>query len=148
MASKESVIELFSTLASPNDKVWPHEYWPKIRFKDGLHQEAQGGHGPIRYQVIGYDPSHFITFKFERPFGFHGFHKFEITEISRSETQVQHTIDIQTSGLGTMKWLFAIRWLHDALIEDAFDKIENQINNKQVKARWSIWVKILRVILK
>lgn len=31
-----------------------------------------------------------------------------------------------TTGSASLKWAIAIRWLHDAYIEDAFDKVENQ----------------------
>jgi len=44
--------------------------------------------------------------------------------------------------------IFAIRWLHDALLEDAFDKIENQLCNEEKKSEWTPWVRILRRIMK
>jgi hypothetical protein len=55
---------------------------------------------------------------------------------------------MEVSGKGMLLWLFAIRSLHDALLEDAFDKIENHFSKEKNKSNWSIWVKFLRKILK
>lgn len=148
LTSKDAVSQVFATLATADDKVWPNEYWPRIKFRDGLKIGSNGKHGPIHYEIVNYDPSSIITFKFQKPIGFNGIHKFEITELSKSQTQIKHTIKMETVGLGTLKWLIAIRWLHDALIEDAFDKIENSINNTQMRTQWSAWVKFLRMVLK
>ena len=146
--SKERIVALFSSLATEEDKVWPKENWPKMRFKDGLKNGSQGGHGPIRYQIIDYQPSSHIIFKFQKPEGFNGIHKFEIAELGSTETEIKHTIQMKTSGMGILKWLLAVRWLHDALIEDAFDKIQNQLTPIQEKTEWNFWVKILRVVMK
>ena len=53
-----------------------------------------------------------------------------------------------TEGLSTLKWTLAIRWLHDAYIEDAFDKVENYFTEKKKSSKWSLWVKTLRKIMK
>ena len=55
---------------------------------------------------------------------------------------------MKTNGLGTIAWLLGIRWLHDALIEDAFDKIENQLCGTQKRTEWNWWVRTLRRVLK
>jgi hypothetical protein len=52
-----------------------------------------------------------------------------------------------TVGKATAIWLMAIRPLHDALIEDAFDKLENQLTNESKTSPWSWWVKFLRRLL-
>jgi hypothetical protein len=52
-----------------------------------------------------------------------------------------------TSGSATLKWALAIRWLHDAYIEDAFDKVENYFTKDKKISKWSWWVKTLRKIL-
>ncbi len=147
--SKERIIELFSTLATKEDKIWPNENWPKMQLKNGLQNGSKGGHGPIRYQVIEYKPSSSISFKFQKPEGFNGIHKFEISELGLNETQIKHTIKMKTSSMvATFKWLLAIKWLHDALIEDAFDKIQNQLGHKKEKTEWNFWVKTLRAVMK
>jgi len=143
----EAVIELLKTLATKNDKVWPKKHWPAMRFKEGLKVGAKGGHGIIRYSVEAYTDTH-IKFKFYKPNGFHGHHGFEITTIENSQTLVTHKIDMTTKGVGTLKWLFAIRWLHDALVEDALDSVENYFSENSKRTTWTIWVKFWRFILK
>jgi len=109
---------------------------------------ATGGHGPIGYTVKKMIPSELIEFEFTQPTGFHGIHKFEYKALSQNKTEVKHTIDINTNFLGTLQWISFVRVLHDALIEDAFDKIENKYSNTQKKTDWSLYVKFLRTLLK
>lgn len=70
---KIKVVELLETLASENDKIWPNEKWPPMKFKNGS--------------------------------------------------------------------------LHNALIEDAFDKIENNFTLSKKSTEWNFWVKIFRKIM-
>ena len=141
------VNDLIKTLASPSDQVWPKEYWPRMRLDKGLVNGAKGGHGPIKYYVEDYKDDEYLTFRFTNPKGFRGIHKFEISGNGKNQTKIQHTIDIQTSGSCTLYWLLAIRPLHDALIEDAFNKIENHFIDVSKKPDWSLYVKLLRFVL-
>jgi hypothetical protein len=144
---KIKVVELLETLASENDKIWPNEKWPAMKFKNGIKNGAKGGHGPIRYSVEKYEPNEIIQFRFSEPKGFNGIHKFEISGLSENQTEIQHTIDMQTVGKGTITWLLAVRSLHNALIEDAFDKIENNFTLSKKSTEWNFWVKIFRKIM-
>ena len=69
-------------------------------------------------------------------------------EINDNQTEIKHTIDMQTNLVGTLQWKTFIRVLHDALIEDAFDKVENYFSSEKKKTEWSGWVKFLRMLLK
>ncbi len=135
---------LLEALSTENDRIWPKEKWPKMKFKDGIREGAKGGHGPIRYAVELYDPSKIIQFRFSEPKGFIGIHKFEIKELADNLTEIKHTIDIDTKGTGTFLWLFAIRSLHNALITDGFDKLENIFLEQSKSTKWTIWVRFLR----
>lgn len=146
---KAQVVELMKTLATTEDKVWPKEKWPKMKFKEGLKKGAKGGHGPIGYQIEYYNPDDRIEFSFFKPKGFDGNHRFEVMEINETTTEVKHTIEMDTTSItATFAWLVAIRPLHDALVEDAFDKIENQFSSTKKLSAWNPWVKILRLALK
>lgn len=145
---KEKVSELLGTLSTKNDKIWPNEKWPAMIFSKGLVEGAKGGHGPIRYSIEKYKPKEFIQFKFSKPIGFNGIHKFEILELENGKTELRHTIAIDAIGKGLLTWLIAIRPLHNALLEDALDKVENRYLTGKRKTEWTIWVKILRKILK
>jgi hypothetical protein len=145
---KDEVLGLFATLSQKGDRIWPFEKWPAMKFKNGLRVNSAGGHGPVRYKVIDYRSTGYIEFEFLKPRGFKGIHKLEITDLNDNKTGIEHTIEMETSGFGTLSWIFAIRWLHDALLEDALDKIENQLCNEERKSEWNLWVKTLRRIMK
>lgn len=146
-ASKALVLELFLTLSTVNDEIWPTDNWPKMKFADGLKLGSKGGHGPIRYEIVKYNPQNSITFRFQKPIGFKGTHEFEITELDKDNTEIKHTIEMTTSSIGTIQWLLGVRWLHDALIEDAFDRVENRLMKKNKRTEWNSWVKVLRAII-
>ena len=145
---KEKVSALIETLASTNDKVWPMDKWPPMKLDHGLQAGSKGGHGPVRYFIDKYDRGELIQFNFTKPQGFNGNHRFEISEPSQNQTLLKHTIDMNTSGSAIFTWALAIRWLHNALIEDAFDKIENHFSKIKKRTPWSVWVKFLRGVLR
>lgn len=142
------ISEILATLGTDEDRVWPIGKWPRMKFHQGMEIGAIGGHGPIRYSIKSKIPGREIVFQFIKPKGFHGTHGFTIEEVTASKTRITHTIEMHTSILGFLQWMLVIRWLHDDLIEDAFDKIENQATTSNKKSQWSIWVKLLRFILK
>ena len=144
---KDKISELLGTLSSKNDMMFPTEKWPRMKLNEGLKEGSKGGHGPIRYDVQKYSEGTFIQFKFTKPIGFQGIHRFDITALDNNKTEIKHTIEMETSGTGTAIWLFAVRWLHDALLEDSFDKVENHFLAEKKKTKWNIWVKILRTAL-
>ncbi|MGG6230041.1 hypothetical protein [Tenacibaculum sp. SDUM215027] len=144
---KSEIAELLKTLATENDRIWPKEKWPAMRFKGGINVGEKGGHGPIRYSIEKYNPNEIIQFRFLKPTGFNGIHKFEIKELSKEKTEIKHTIDMNTAGKGTIIWFLAIHSLHNALIEDGFDKLENNFSKKHKKSKWNFWVKIIRKLL-
>jgi hypothetical protein len=138
---------LLETLSTEKDKIWPSDNWPKMKFNQGIKVGTKGGHGPIRYTVEKYNPTEIIQFRFTKPEGFHGIHVFEITAFSERETEIKHTIAMNAKGMGLLKWVFAIRSLHNALIEDAFDKMENNFPGNKKFTKWNIWVKLLRNLM-
>ena len=141
------VARLMKTLSYKNDSVWPIEKWFPMKFKEGIKVGAKGGHGPIRYSVEVYNPNKLIQFRFSNPKGFNGIHKFELKELKDQKTEIIHTIDMNTKGKGTLIWLFAIHSLHNALIEDGFDRMENILSTASKKTEWNLWVKIIRKLI-
>ena len=145
---KSALVKLLDTLATKEDKVWPQEKWPAMRFKDGLVEGAQGGHGPIEYFIKKIVPNESIEFQFTKPTGLKGIHKLELKSLDANQTEIKHTIDVTTNLVGTIQWKTFIESLHDALIEDAFDKVENQFSNQKKETKWGGRVKFLRMVLK
>ncbi|MCI2229624.1 hypothetical protein MC378_10650 [Polaribacter sp. MSW13] len=141
---KNKVTEILKTLSLSNDKIWPKENWPEMKFNGGIKVGAKGGHGPIRYKVEIHNPAKVILFRFSKPVGFNGIHKFEINESEKNKTEIKHTIDMHAKGKGLLIWIFVIRPLHNALIEDAFDKLENNFSENKKATKWNTWVKFLQ----
>jgi hypothetical protein len=135
---------LLDSLSSNDDKLWPSESWPRMKFDKPLQAGAKGGHGPIRYFVESYQKGKSIKFRFTGPKGFDGFHEFTIEGISSTETLLKHSLIMNSKGIAIFTWVFGFRPLHDALVEDAFDKAEMSLGISSVKKSWSGWVRFLR----
>lgn len=60
------------------------------------------------------------------------------------KTEIKHTVDMNTVGKGTLIWILAIRSLHNSLIEDGFDKLENNFSQNKKSSKWNFWVKFIR----
>ena len=123
--SKAEFAVLLDALSTKGDKVWPNDNWPKIYFKNGLKVGSVGGHGIIKYLIEEYIRGELIVFRFIEPKGFNGIHKFEIEELNENTIEVKHSIIMNTEGvMATLSWITAIRWLHDALIENASQTVQ------------------------
>ena len=138
------VSELLQTLATSDDKIWPIKAWPAMRFKDGLKLGNSGGHGLIRYTIVAFVPGEHIKFEFFKPEGFNGTHEINIKSISENISEIIHLIQMNTTFKAYFLWIFVIRWLHEALIVDAFDKVENYFLMEKKTTPYSVWVTLLR----
>ena len=139
------VAELLGTLASQDDRVWPHESWPRMRFDQGLVTGASGGHGPVRYRVERADPAAEVAFAFTGPSGFDGGHAFIVTALGASATAVRHEIRMRIRGWARLTWPLFFRPLHNALVEEALDKLGSELGEPPVLPhRRSAWVRALR----
>ena len=142
--SKDLVGKLLDSLASEQDKLWPSENWPRMYLDKGLALGSDGGHKPIKYEVIDYLPGEFIKFKFKAPKGFNGFHYFRVKEVSASHTEIEHVIEMKVKGKGVLTWYLAILHLHNALIRDLMAKAQASLELEPDIINWNLWVKILR----
>jgi hypothetical protein len=135
---------LIDTLASREDRLWPTGKWPPMRFDRPLAVGAMGGHGPVRYSVEEYRPGRSIRFRFTAPRGFNGTHRFEVGE-REGKTVLRHVIEMRAAGPALLSWPLAIRPLHNAAIEDCFDRATVSLGIQLERpARWSIYVCVLR----
>jgi hypothetical protein len=140
-ASVAQLQPLLLTLGSANDRVWPHEDWPRMQLDRPLQTGAVGGHGPIRYRVSICDPSKQIRFEFMQ--GSVGFHEV-ILQDTANGCLLTHTIDTQPTLRFLIAWHLSIRFMHDAVVEDLFDKVQAQFEPLPRRSRWSAYVKLLR----
>jgi hypothetical protein len=137
---------LLDSLASDQDLLWPRGLWPAMRFDRPLAVGADGGHGPVGYAVIEYEPGRRVRFRFSRPAGFNGWHELEVLP-QGDGTLIRHTIEMDATGPALLTWPLAIRWLHDACLEDAFATAEASLGLTPTVVPWSPWVKLLRWIM-
>lgn len=149
-ARPAEVGKLIDTLASANDLLWPHFRWPKMRFNKPLTIGARGGHGPIGYWIEEYEPGMRILFRFENthPFsrGIAGYHTL-FMERGEGRTKLVHEIVGTITGRALLLWPFAIRPLHDALVEDALARAAVHFNaSLPFPPQLSLWVRVLRFL--
>lgn len=146
-AEPSEVGALIDALASDDDRLWPRACWPAMRFDRPLGVGAVGGHGPIRYVVEEYLPGRMLKFRFLRPTGFNGHHWLEVLPKGERNTLLRHTIRMSAHGSAMLAWSLAIRFLHDALIEDALALAQATFGTAPVVRPWSLWVKFLRRVM-
>jgi hypothetical protein len=138
---------LLDGLASPDDRLWPHDRWPRMQLDGPLAPGAAGGHGPIGYVVDVYEPGRLARFRFTRPPGFIGHHRFELEPVDADRTILRHVIEMDVAGRAYLAWALAIRHLHDALLEDALDRAERAAGHELELRRHSAYVRTLRRML-
>lgn len=143
----ESLGLLLDTLASDDDRLWPSDNWPKMRFDRPLGVGAAGGHGPIRYVVEAYQPGVSIVFRFTGPEGFDGTHTFSVEPLDEG-ARLSHLLTMDTSGKASISWALIYRPLHDALVEEAFDRAAAAVGEPLAAPPWSLWVRMLRAIVR
>lgn len=139
-ASPDRVAALIATLGSPNDALWPHTGWPRMVLDRPLGVGASGGHGPIRYRVVAYEPAGFVRFRFKHV---EGWHAFEVLEATSQYCLLEHRMEINARGLALLRWLFVIRPLHDACLEDLLSQAEASLGEIPRVVRWSPYVRLL-----
>jgi hypothetical protein len=142
-ASVAQAGQLIATAASQDDRVWPHENWPRMYFDRPIQVGAMGGHGPIHYRVVTYWPQECVRFEFTS--GSVGWHELQLQATGEQSCLLTHTIQTQPSLKFRIAWLLVIRHMHDALVEDLFDKLEAQFHPLKRPNRWNAYVKLLRI---
>lgn len=146
-APASSVGALIDGLSSSQDALWPHQYWPRMKFDRPLGVGAVGGHGPVRYTVEAYESGRSVLFRFTGPPGFNGTHGCVIEPVDAERTILRHEVAMQTGWPATVGWPLVFGPLHDALLEDALDCAERSVGTEPRPRSWSRWVRLLRWVL-
>jgi hypothetical protein len=147
-ARVDAVGNMIDTLGSADDRIWPRERWPALKLDRPLEVGATGGHGPIRYRVESYEPGRKVRFRFLSPEGFVGTHGFDVEDAGGGASKLRHTMEMKTFGMAVPNWFLVIRPLHDALLEDALDKVEGAFWNVGPPRAWSRRVVFLRWLVR
>ncbi len=143
----EKVGELLDSLSAKDDKLWPHQCWPRMKFDGPLAVGASGGHGPIQYSVEEYVPGKRVVFRFHGPKGFDGFHGYDVSEVDSDNAELRQTLEMKLHGLARITWPLLYRPLHDALIQDSFGNAERALGLQVHVSKWSWVVKVLRLMV-
>ncbi|PKV97760.1 hypothetical protein ATK30_8760 [Amycolatopsis echigonensis] len=144
-ADAQAVGGLLDTLATDDDRLWPVDRWPAMRFDRPLGVDASGGHGPIRYTCVKHVPAREAVFRFRRPRGFDGTHGFVVEEVDDTHARLTHELVMRVHGKDGLAWSLMWRWLHDALVEDSLDLAETALVPGAVpRSRHSGYVRLLR----
>jgi hypothetical protein len=98
-----------------------------MRLDRGLEVGSDGGHGPVRYRVARHTPGREVAFAFTPAFPVVGEHRLEVLDGPSGGTVLRHVLEGRPKGWLRLGWPLCFRWLHDALIEDAFDRTEAEL---------------------
>ncbi|RDI49140.1 SRPBCC family protein [Nocardia mexicana] len=143
--AEDEVGGLIDSLAGVDDRLWPQDSWPPMRFDRPLGVGAVGGHGPVRYTVEGYQPGRWIRFRFTGPRGFDGFHEFTVHPGGDGTAELRHLLAMRARGPARFTWPLVFRRMHDACLEDSLDRAEREVTGTvRTPARWSPLVRALR----
>jgi hypothetical protein len=135
-AAPARVGALLESLSSREDRLWPTRRWPAMRLDRGLEVGSDGGHGPVRYAVARHDPGRLVAFAFTPAFPIAGEHRCVVLPGSvHGKTMLRHVLEGRPRGWLRLGWPLCFRWLHDALIEDAFDRAEAQVAGESWQPR-------------
>ncbi|GAB2518772.1 SRPBCC family protein [Nocardia heshunensis] len=138
---------LLDTVAEPGNMLWPAEHWPAMKLDRPLQVGADGGHGAIRYTCTAYEPGRLAEFTFPAGGLLTGAHTLEIVDRGESGCVMRHLIVAEAHDpRGWLMWTVAVRWLHDAVVEDMLDRAATAVGHPPAEpARWSPWVRLLRL---
>jgi hypothetical protein len=150
-AEQDAVGTVLNSLSGPEDALWPWELWPPMVLDSALKVGAAGGHSLVRYRVSEYVPERRATFQFDRTglmSDVDGRHYFEVIP-RREHVIIRHDLEGECDLGMWLKWTFLVKPLHNALIEDAFDKVESRFSGRVVKrSQWGQWVRFLRWMMR
>ena len=139
------VWELVEGLGGADDHLWPAPAWSPMRLDRPLAVGARGGHALIRYAVTSYEPTRRVKFTLDPTIGARGTHTFTVSPLGPDRTLLRHELAARLTGRMRLAWPLAVRWLHDALLEDLLDRAQDAGGVPPARrARHSAWVRLLR----
>ena len=146
-ASADQVGAVLETLSSDDDQIWPGALWAPMVLDRGLEPGSKGGHDEVYYTVTAHEPGRLVEFTFDRPTGIAGTHALTVTDAGDGTTTVRHELVGRAYGPMVVLWPLVVRWAHDAVLEDAFDRAERSLGvGPAVPATWSPWIRLLRAV--
>ena len=142
-APPHAVGALLDTLGGPDDAVWPRDRWWPMELDGPLGGGAAGGHGVIRYDVLTYEPGRRVVFRFDPACGLEGTHTFDV-QPRPGGVLLRHDLTARALGSTRLLWPLVIRSVHDAVVEDAFDRVHERFVPGRQRTPWSPYIRLLR----
>ena len=134
----DEVGPLLDRLGGPEDVLWPSPQWAPMVLDRPVGLDATGGHGPVRYRVTAHRPGRLVEFTARPGSGFDGTHTFSVEPADASRTVLRHVLRARPIGGMRLLWPLVVRWVHDAVLEDLFDRAEAAVGTGPARpARWS-----------
>lgn len=144
-APASQVGQSLDRIGGADDTWWPAPAWPAMVLEAPLGVWVRGSHGPIRYQVTEYVPGRSVVFTFDERVGLRGTHRFDVIPRDSQSCYVRHVVEGRTTGSMRLVWPAAMRWLHDAVVEDLMDRVATDAGHPPAqRAQWSWWVRQIR----
>ena len=134
----EQVAGLLAGLGADGDLLWPGDRWPPMVLDRGTEPGSAGGHDRVRYSVEAAElsgPARWVTFRFAPHLGLVGTHRFDAEDLGDGRVELRRVIDAQPIRSMRIAWPLVVRWMHDAVIEDAFDGAEAALAGEPVQRR-------------
>ena len=136
---------VLETLATDHDQLWPGSTWAPMVLDHGLEPGSHGGHDGIRYTVTAHETGRRVEYSFDRSTGIEGTHALAVVDLGDGTSLLRHVLEGRAHGPMLLLWPLAVRWAHDAVVEDAFDLAEAALGvGPTAPAGWSPWVRLLR----
>jgi hypothetical protein len=142
----ERVGPLLDRIGGPDDVLWPTPGWQPMVLDRPVAVGAAGGHSSIRYRVTGYEPGRMVEFEFTPGHGIEGRHVISAEPAGPDRTLLRYVSEGRFTGAMRLAWPLAVRWAHDALLEELLDNAERAVGVEPARpARRSAYVRLLRV---
>ena len=123
---------LVDRIGAADDPLWPVPAWVPVRFDRPLAVGADGGHGPIRYHVTGYEPGRRVELTFHPRTGLIGAHTLEVEERGPHACVLRHRVSARPVGRMRLLWPALVRVCHDTVIEHLLDNAERAVTGTVV----------------
>jgi hypothetical protein len=148
----DEVGRLVDRIGAADDPLWPVPAWVPVRFDRPLAVGADGGHGPIRYHVTGYEPGRRVELTFHPRIGLIGAHTLEVEERGPHACVLRHRVSARPVGRMRLLWPALVRVCHDTVIEHLLDNAERAVTGTVVhpvrypwRARLAVSMESIRV---
>ncbi|RSM73161.1 DUF2867 domain-containing protein [Actinoplanes sp. ATCC 53533] len=115
---------LVDRIGAADDPLWPSPAWVPVRFDRPLAVGADGGHGPVRYHVTGWEPGRRVELTFHPGTGLIGTHTLEVEERGPRACVLRHRLSARPVGSMRLLWPALVRVCHDTVIEHLLDNAE------------------------